>query len=56
MITELNKRLLHTLRRLGFEGEELNRAYLLFTSIPTPLAVLILDRVWKSQAPRTRQN
>ena len=56
MITELDTKLMRTLRRLGFEGEELNRMYLLFSSFPQPLATLILDQARRAQAPRRPKN
>lgn len=56
MTRELDKMLMRSLRRLGFEGEELNRMYLLFSSFPQPLASLILDQARRAQAPRRPKN
>lgn len=56
MIARLDTKLMRTLRRLGYEGEELNRMYLLISSFPQPLAWLILEQARKSKVPRRPQN
>lgn len=56
MITRIDTKLLHSLRRWGFGGEELNWLYQFFSSFPQPLALIILDQARKSQASKRLKN
>ena len=56
MITKIDTKLLHSLRRWGFGGEELNWLYQFFSSFPKPLASLIWDLARNSQGSRRPHN